>query len=153
MDTRPASDAEAKRDFLGWIERSLGDAEAKKDFLQGQADAELITEQLKVWFAFKLKGEQQRHTVGHHMSDYDEVFNETDRIVAAVLSLRCPTSANVPGMCLCTSHDSISNVSANLVHCQVHMSVAWVHRSCVIWCIAQFHEHASWSKHAAHFHV
>ncbi|DBB00174.1 TPA: hypothetical protein ACH3X1_014010 [Trebouxia sp. C0004] len=43
---------------------------------------------LKIWFAYKLQGEQQRHTAGHHLEEDDEVFNETDRVVEAVLRLR-----------------------------------------------------------------
>lgn len=130
------SNAEARSDFLHWIDNSLGDAEAKGDFLQGQAasDPEPIggIDRLKVWFAYKLKGEQQHHTVGHYMTDYDQVFNETDRIVAAVLSLRCHASAHtIPGMYLCASHDSISNVNAIHAHCHQVMPVSWSHRSCV----------------------
>lgn len=140
------SDAEARSDFLRWIDRSLGNAETKGDFLRGQAasEAELIMEQLKVWFAFKLKGEQQRHTVGHHMSHYDEVFNETDRIVA-ILSLRCHTSVHaVPGMYLCRLHNSILQC-----HCECLRLPAFTSPSPVEvlqLCIAQFYKSASWGK-------
>ncbi|DBA71017.1 TPA: hypothetical protein ACH3X2_011447 [Trebouxia sp. C0005] len=49
-------------------------------------------DRLKIWFAYKLQGEQQRHTAGHYLEEDDEVFNETDRIVEAVLRLRFDSS-------------------------------------------------------------
>ena len=33
-----------------------------------------FVDRLKIWFAYKLQGEQQRHTAGHHLEEDDEVF-------------------------------------------------------------------------------
>ncbi len=94
-DTQPdlaavGSDIIQKSANSPWIDKILAKEESSDVLsvyppLSGNSDQ---TERLKIWFAHKLKGEQQRHIAGHHMEDDDQVFNETDRIVAAVLDLR-----------------------------------------------------------------
>lgn len=81
-----------------WIDKVLSGEEEDISLTQGRALSNNQEDRLKIWFAYKLRGEEQRHTTGHHMNDYDEVYNETDRIVAAVLSMPCPVSGgNTPG--------------------------------------------------------
>ena len=91
-----------------WIGKILS-GEDSSNAMQGydcawSAKAEL-TDRLTIWFAHKLQGEMQRHTAGHHAEEDDQVFNETDRIVAAVLDMRpdAVASTSTGEMCLCTT--------------------------------------------------
>ena len=72
-----------------WIGKILSGEDYSSIVDQAALSAEPdFVDRLKIWFAYKLQGEQQRHTAGHHLDEDDEVFNETDRVVEAVLRLR-----------------------------------------------------------------